>query len=124
MLNFTKKYINNPNRPAGSIDTITIYEHKNGVQTVMNFPSFMDDCQNYLMVEFDSGRSVSVELKDGVIKVATNEDFRLRDLKNHPSWNKSRDLLVRIYLRHILGQHLNEKEMEAIQDAVKSEIKL
>lgn len=122
MLNFTKKYINNPNSFAGSNSIITVYEHKNGETVVFDFPDMMSDNMNYIGVFFESGRCVSVEVKDFEVKVGTNDDFRKRDFSNHSGMKSNPHLLVKIYLRHILSRYLTENEREALYDAVKSSI--
>lgn len=122
MLNFTKKYINNPNSFAGSIDTIKIYEHLNGEKCVISFADMFSDNMNYVFVQFESGRCVSVEVKGFEVKVGTNDDFRKRDFSNHSGMKSNPHLLVKIYLRHILSRYLTENEREALYDAVKSSI--
>lgn len=123
MLNFTKKYIKKPSAFAGSLETMTVYEHNNGEQVVMDFPDMMSDNMNYIGCHFASGRSVSVEVKGSVIKVATNDDFKVRDFSEHSGWKGNPALLTKIYLRWALSRYLSSNELEALQDAVLSEIK-
>lgn len=118
MLNFTKKYINNPNSFAGSYNIITVYQHKNGETVVIDFPDMFSDNMKYVGMHFESGKSVSVEVKNKEIRVATNDDFRKRDFSQHSGMDSNPALLTRIYLRHILGRYLSDNELEAIQDAV------
>lgn len=123
MLNFTKKYIKKPSAFAGSLETMTVYEHNNGEQVVMDFPDMFSDNMNYIGCHFESGRSVSVEVKGSVIKVSTNDDFRTRDFAEHSGWKSNPSLLTKIYLRWALSRYLTANELEALQDAVLSEIK-
>ena len=119
MLNFTKKYINNPNSFAGSNDLITVYEHNNGERVVIDFPDMLSDNMNYRGVHFESGRSVSVEVKNNEFKVATNEDFRKRDFSQHSGMKSNPALLLKIYVRQSVGHYLTDSEQEALFDVIK-----
>ncbi|QHJ79014.1 MAG: hypothetical protein [Caudoviricetes sp.] len=117
-MNLTKKYIQNPNAFAGSNDIITVYEHENGEQAVINFGDF--EAPNSVLVHFESGKSVSVEVVGSTFKVATNDDFRSRDFSEHSGMKSNPALLLKIYVRQSTSRYLTENEMTFLYEAIKS----
>lgn len=113
--NFERKYVN----PLfGSLTTICLWEHKNGA--VAQIDMYWED--NYVYISFDNGPTLDISIKGSVIKVGFHDAVRTRDLGTHPSWNgDNRKLLVKLYLRHVLGQKTTEEQREAIWDIVSNE---
>ncbi|QEG11773.1 hypothetical protein KPN6_42 [Klebsiella phage KPN6] len=78
---------------------------------------------NYVFFSFENGPTLDIQFNGSEIKVGFHDEVRKRDLSSHPSWNTNRQLLVKIYLRHILGRKTTEEQREAIWDIVSNEIK-
>ena len=112
--NFNRKYV------QGAFDsTVCLWEHKNG--TVCEIDMYWTD--NYVYINFENGITLDISFKGSVIKVGFHDDVRTRDLGTHPSWNgDNRRTLVKLYLRHILGQKTTEEQREAIWDIVSNEL--
>lgn len=114
--NFNRKYV--PCGFAGSNDVETLWEHKNG--TVCSIDMYWED--NYVFMSFQNGITFDIALKGSVIKVGFHDDVRTRDLSYHPSWKSdNRVLLVKLWLRHILGQKTTHEQREAMWDVVSNE---
>ena len=113
--NFKKKYVQDN---AWDVSTTLLQEHKNG--TVAQIDMYWED--NYVFISFENGPTLDVKLKGSVISVGFHDDHRKRDLGTHPSWNgDNRKILVKLYLRHVLGQKTTEEQREAIWDIVSNE---
>lgn len=115
-LNFESHYIRHPMSEAWENKMLMIHEHKNGVKCTVE--SYMED--NYLFVVFESGLCLSIVYKDGYIKLSTEDKVRERDLTTHPCFEKSKELLLSVYLRHILGRVISHDEVEAVKDLILS----
>lgn len=114
--NFERKYVND----AGQAP-ILLWKHNNG--TVAQIDMYWED--NYVFFAFENGPCLDISIKGSEIKVGFHDEVRKRDFVNHPSWHgDNRKLLVKLYLRHILGQKTTEEQREAIWDIVSNEIKI
>lgn len=114
--NFNRKYVQNN---AWDVSTALLWEHNNG--TVAQIDMYWED--NYVFFSFENGPTLDIQFNGSEIKVGFHDEVRKRDLSSHPSWNTNRQLLVKIYLRHILGRKTTEEQREAIWDIVSNEIK-
>ncbi|AKJ73257.1 hypothetical protein [Klebsiella phage phiKp_22] len=114
--NFNRKYVQNN---AWDVSTTLLWEHNNG--TVAQIDMYWED--NYVFFSFENGPTLDIQFNGSEIKVGFHDEVRKRDLSTHPSWNTNRQLLVKIYLRHILGRKTTEEQREAIWDIVSNEIK-
>ena len=113
--NFNRKYIN---ENAWSSSTICLWEHNNG--TVAQIDMYWEN--NYVFISFQNGPTLDIKIEGSVVKVGFHDDHRTRDLGTHPSWNgDNRKTLVKLYLRHVLGQKTTEEQREAIWDIVSNE---
>lgn len=114
--NFNRKYVSCGF--AGSDVVETLWEHKNG--TVCIIDMYWED--NYVFMSFQNGITFDVSLKGSVIKVGFHDDVRTRDLSYHHAWKSdNRMLLVKLWLRHILGQKTTHEQREAMWDVVSNE---
>lgn len=114
--NFTKKFVKDYRTTFCSI---AVHEHNNGTQCTIDNYDENFETQDYVTVTFNSSKTIGITMtNEGVIKIYTDNDYRERDLSSHPSWNRSRGLLVRIYLHHILSRILTNEELEALRDYV------
>lgn len=115
--NFERKYVQNN---AWDISTTLLWKHKDGAVAQID----MDWMENYVFISFENGPTLDIQFKGSEIKVGFHDEVRKRDLGTHPSWNGSnRKILVKLYLRHILGLKTTEEQREAIYDIVLNEIK-
>lgn len=113
--NFNRKYIQDN---AWDVSTTLLWEHKNGA--VAQIDMYWED--NYVFIGFENGPTLDIKLKGSVISVGFHDDHRTRDLGTHPSWNgDNRKILVKLYLRHVLGLKTTEEQREAIWDIVSNE---
>lgn len=114
-LNFERKYVKNN---AWDVSTTCLWKHTNGI--VAQIDMYWED--NYVFISFENGPTLDIKIKGSVIKVGFHDDVRTRDFDTHPSWHgDNRKTLVKLYLRHVLGQKTTEEQREAIWDIVSSE---
>lgn len=114
-LNFERKYV----RDTFNQSNHCIWKHTNGTECDIDL--YWED--NHVYVNFVDGPTLTVEIKGSVIKVGLHDDFRTRDFSTHHSWDgEFRGLLVKIYLRHILGQRTTHEQREALWDIVSNEL--
>lgn len=113
--NFERKYVNEIGQSP-----ICMWKHNNG--TVAQIDMYWED--NYVFISFENGPTLDIKLTGSVIKIGFHDEVRTRDLGTHPSWNTNRKILVKLFLRHILGLKTTEEQREAIWDVVSNEFTL
>ncbi|WJZ28107.1 hypothetical protein NCTGTJJY_CDS0228 [Serratia phage 92A1] len=114
--NFERKYVVDN---AWDNNTTLLWKHTNG--TVAQIDEYLED--NYVFISFENGPTLDVKLTGSVIKIGFHDDVRTRDLSYHPAWISNRELLIKLYMRHVLSSKTTEKQREAIWDIVKDSIK-
>lgn len=114
--NFTRKYVQNN---SWDISTTLLWKHNNGTVAQID----MDWMENYVFISFENGPTLDIQFNGSEIKIGFHDEVRKRDLSYHPSWNTNRELLVKLYLRHVLGQKTTHEQREAVWDIVSNEIK-
>ena len=113
---FRPVYINDPRAWAGDYKVIELTMHRNGVKAYVHDYQFE---YNNFYIEFESGLNVSITLENGNIQIASDEKFVKRDLKTHQCWNgTNRKTLVKVYIRHILGNISKPEETDYIFDLI------
>lgn len=111
--NFERKYVNEPHQAP-----ILLWKHNNGTVAQID----MDWMENYVFISFENGPTLDIKLDGSTIKVGFHDDVRVRNLGTHPSWDgNNRKILVKLYLRHVLGLRTTEEQREAIYDIVLNE---
>lgn len=112
--NFERKYA----KENSWSSPICLWKHINGM--VAQIDMYWED--NYCFFAFENGPCLDISLKGSVIKIGFHDKVHIRDLGTHPSWNgDNRKILVKLYLRHVLGQKTTEEQREAIWDIVSNE---
>lgn len=72
--------------------------------------------ENYFMATFTDGLQMSIEFKDGIMTLATEDKFRKKDLRAHPGFATNKELLIRVYIRWVVGRIANEQQINALVD--------
>lgn len=100
---------------------VEVQQHVNG--TVVKIDTYQMEQPNYAFLAFESGLQVSVELKNGVLKIGTADEYRTKDLNNHPCFHTdSRNALLGVCVRYFLGRVATTAELEAIKDVLIYEV--
>ncbi|HCL1431445.1 TPA: hypothetical protein N1368_002420 [Salmonella enterica subsp. enterica serovar Agona] len=120
--NFSTKYVKDMNKAAmGFYAHVEVQQHVNG--TVVKIDTYQMEQPNYAFLAFESGLQVSVELKNGVLKIGTADEYRTKDLNNHPCFHTdSRNALLGVCVRYFLGRVATTAELEAIKDVLIYEV--
>lgn len=114
--NFERHYVNGFNCRIDGL-----WKHKNG--SVCSIEQDFFGGTNYVFVNFVDGISLTVEFKGSVLVIGLHDIVIKRDLGSHPSWNKSRDTLVKVYMLGVLRNKMSYDNFVALFDIVKSEVK-
>lgn len=113
LTNFDRYYIRDEQANAFGYDrNVCMQKHKEGACLYVETVTF----ENYFMATFTDGLQVSVEFKNGVMILATEDKFRKKDLRSHPCFANSKELLIRVYIRHVVGRIANEQQIAALVD--------
>ncbi|QYC52658.1 hypothetical protein [Salmonella phage SSBI34] len=111
--NFSRYYIRDEQANAFGYDrTVCMQQHKDGARLHVETVEF----ENYFMATFDNGRQISIEYKNGVMTLATEDKFRKKDLLSHPTFATNKELLIRVYIRWVAGNILEENQINALVD--------
>lgn len=113
LTNFDRYYIRDEQASAfGYYGTVCMQEHKDGARLHVETVEF----ENYFMATFTDGLQMSIEFKDGVMTLATEDKFRKKDLRAHPGFATNKELLIRVYIRWVVGRIANEQQINALVD--------
>lgn len=114
--NFSTKYVKDLNKAAmGFYAHVEVQQHVNG--TVVKIDTYQMEQPNYAFLAFESGLQVSVELKNGVLKIGTADEYRT------PCFHTdSRNALLGVCVRYFLGRVATTAELEAIKDVLIYEV--
>lgn len=113
LTNFDRYYIRDEQANAFGYDrNVCMQQHKEGARLHVESVEF----ENYFMATFTDGLQVSIEYKGGVMTLATEDKFRKKDLLNHPGFASNKELLIKIYIRWVVGRIANEQQIAALVD--------
>jgi hypothetical protein len=113
LTNFDRYYIRDEQASAfGYYGTVCMQQHKEGARLHVETVAF----ENYFMATFTDGLQISIEYKGGVMTLATEDKLRKKDLLNHPGFAINKELLIRVYIRHVVGRIANEQQIAALVD--------
>lgn len=120
--NFSTKYVKDLNKAAmGFYAHVEVQQHLNG--TVVKIDTYQMERPGYAFMAFESGLQVSVELTEGVLKFGTKDEYRTKDLNNHPCFHsESREALLGVCVRYFLGRVASNAELECIKDVLIHEL--
>ena len=111
--NFNRYYIQDQQAEAfGYYQTMEMQQHVNGAKLHVETVTF----ENYFMATFESGLQISIEYKGGVMTLATDDKLRRKDLLSHPGYASNKALLIKIYIRWVVGRIATEEEIAALVD--------
>lgn len=111
--NFNRYYIRDEQANAFGYDrSFEMQQHVNGAKLHVETVTF----ENYFMATFESGLQISIEYKGGVMTLATDDKFRRKDLLSHPGYASNKELLIKIYIRWVVGRIATEEEIAALVD--------
>ncbi|QPI14753.1 hypothetical protein GECvBMG_gp209c [Salmonella phage GEC_vB_MG] len=113
LTNFDRYYIRDEQANAFGYDrSMCMQQHKEGARLHVETVAF----ENYFMATFTDGLQISIEYKGGVMTLATEDKFRKKDLLNHPGFASNKELLIKIYIRWVVGRIANEQQIAALVD--------
>lgn len=113
LTNFDRYYIRDEQANAFGYDrNVCMQQHKEGARLHVETVEF----ENYFMATFTDGLQVSIDYKGGVMTLATEDKFRKKDLLNHPGFASNKELLIKIYIRWVVGRIANEQQIAALVD--------
>ncbi|AFH21056.1 hypothetical protein CL97_gp172 [Cronobacter phage CR9] len=113
LTNFNRYYIQDQQAEAfGYYQTMEMQQHVNGAKLHVETVTF----ENYFMATFESGLQISIEYKGGVMTLATDDKLRRKDLLSHPGYASNKELLIKIYIRWVVGRIATEEEIAALVD--------
>lgn len=111
--NFNRYYIRDEQANAFGYDrSYEMQQHIGGARLHVETVTF----ENYFMATFDNGLQISIEYKGGVMTLATEDKFRKKYLLSHPSFATNRELLIRVYIRWVVGRIATEDQINALVD--------
>lgn len=111
--NFNRYYIRDEQANHFGYDrSYEMQQHVGGAKLHVETVTF----ENYFMATFDNGLQISIEYKGGVMTLATDDKFRKKDLLNHPGFASNKELLIKIYIRWVVGRIANEQQIAALVD--------
>lgn len=113
LTNFDRYYIRDEQANAFGYDrNVCMQQHKEGARLHVESVEF----ENYFMATFTDGLQISIEYKGGVMTLATEDKFRKKDLLNHPGFASNKELLIKIYIRWVVGRIATEQQIAALVD--------
>lgn len=113
LTNFDRYYIRDEQANAFGYDrNVCMQQHKEGARLHVETVEF----ENYFMATFTDGLQISIEYKGGVMTLATEDKFRKKDLLNHPGFASNKELLIKIYIRWVVGRIATEQQIAALVD--------
>lgn len=113
LTNFDRYYIRDEQASAFGYDrNVCMQQHKEGARLHVETVEF----ENYFMATFTDGLQISIEYKGGVMTLATEDKFRKKDLLNHPGFASNKELLIKIYIRWVVGRIATEQQIAALVD--------
>lgn len=113
LTNFNRFYIRNESAAAFGYDRNTeMQQHVGGAKLHVETVTF----ENYFMATFDNGLQVSIEYKNGVMTLATEDKIRRKDLIAHPGYAGNKELLIKIYIRWVVGRIATPEQIAALVD--------